>query len=341
MRGASVLVRIILGLGVTVVGFGIAGRRFHWLSRLIRSGKPAPERTRGSILPKAEAEVTEVAGQRKLLQWTVPGLAHFFTMWGFTILLLTIVEAYGDLFQKTFHFPGIGQWDWVGFVEDFFAVMVLVALVVFSIIRLKNAPARKERQSRFYGSHTRGRLGHPGHDRRGHHHPAALPGAQVNTGRPPPVPLRLGRLRLPRHRQAAPPGRPRDQRRPGHHLPDPERGRHLGLHRLRLLLQAPAHLHGPHQRGLLPPAPGPGGPGQDARHGHGERRRGHRVRGGRGRPLLLEADAGLRHLHRVRALPVGLPGLEHREALSPKLLIMGLRDNMFASATPLLGGEGE
>ena len=77
------LVRIILGLGVTVVGFGIAGRRFHWLSRLIRSGKPAPERTRGSILPKAEAEVTEVAGQRKLLQWTVPGLAHFFTMWGF------------------------------------------------------------------------------------------------------------------------------------------------------------------------------------------------------------------------------------------------------------------
>jgi hypothetical protein len=140
MRGASVLVRIILGLGVTVVGFGVAGRRFHWLSRLIRSGKPAPERTRGSIIPKAEAEVTEVAGQRKLLKWTIPGLAHFFTMWGFTILLLTIVEAYGDLFQKTFHFPGIGQWDWVGFVEDFFSVMVLVALVVFSVIRLKNAP---------------------------------------------------------------------------------------------------------------------------------------------------------------------------------------------------------
>jgi len=149
-----VLIRIILGLGVTVVGFGIAGRRFHWLSRLIRSGKPAPERTRGSILPKAEAEVVEVAGQRKLLQWTIPGLAHFFTMWGFTILLLTIVEAFGDLFQKTFHLPLIGRWDWVGAVEDFFAVAVLLALVVFSIIRIKNAPARKERQSRFYGSHT-------------------------------------------------------------------------------------------------------------------------------------------------------------------------------------------
>jgi Fe-S oxidoreductase len=143
-----------LGLGVTVVGFGIAARRFHWLSRLIRSGKPAPERVRGSILPKAEAEVVEVAGQRKLLQWTIPGLAHFFTMWGFTILLLTIIEAYGDLFEKTFHIPGIGQWDWIGAVEDFFACAVLLALIVFSIIRIKNAPAKKERQSRFYGSHT-------------------------------------------------------------------------------------------------------------------------------------------------------------------------------------------
>jgi Fe-S oxidoreductase len=148
-------VRIILGIGITVVGFGIAARRFHWLSRLIRAGKePNPSRTRGSIVPKAEAEVTEVAGQRKLLQWTVPGLAHFFTMWGFTILLLTIIEAYGDLFDTDFHIPIIGTWNWVGFIEDFFTCAVLAALIVFAIIRLRQAPSRLERKSRFYGSHT-------------------------------------------------------------------------------------------------------------------------------------------------------------------------------------------
>ena len=76
--------------------------------RRIRTGSGA------ASVPKAEAEAVEVAGQRKLLQWTIPGLAHFFTMWGFTILLLTIIEAYGDLFQKYFHIPGIGTWDWVG-----------------------------------------------------------------------------------------------------------------------------------------------------------------------------------------------------------------------------------
>jgi hypothetical protein len=83
-----------------------------------------------------------VGGQKKLLQWTVPGLAHFFTMWGFTILLLTIIEAYGCLFQKTSTSPDRPV-AFIGFVEDFFAVMVLVSLVVFSIIRLKNAPARR------------------------------------------------------------------------------------------------------------------------------------------------------------------------------------------------------
>ena len=147
------LTRIILGLGITVVCFAVAGRRFHWLSKLIRSGQPAKRPFQG-YAKAAEAEVIEVAGQRKLLKWTIPGLAHFFTMWGFTVLLLTIIEAYGALFNRDFAIPFIGNWLATGFIEDFFAAAVLVSLGVFSIIRIKNAPAKKQRQSRFYGSHT-------------------------------------------------------------------------------------------------------------------------------------------------------------------------------------------
>jgi Fe-S oxidoreductase len=147
-----VLARIIIGLAITVVCFAVAGRRFHWLSRLIRSGQSAPRRWQG-FRKVSEAEVIEVAGQRKLLRWTVPGLAHFFTMWGFTVLMTTIIEAYGSLFQRSFHIPLIGQSNWLAFVEDFFATAVLASLVVFTIIRIKNAPSRKDRASRFYGSH--------------------------------------------------------------------------------------------------------------------------------------------------------------------------------------------
>ena len=147
------LARIIIGVGISLILFAIAARRFYWVSRLVRSGQPAPRRWNG-FRKVTDAEVVEVAGQRKLLKWTVPGLAHFFTMWGFTVLLTTIIEAYGSLFNRNFHIPWIGTDNWLAFTEDFFATMVLVALCVFTVIRLKNAPAKKERASRFYGSHT-------------------------------------------------------------------------------------------------------------------------------------------------------------------------------------------
>src|SRR5579883_330511 len=134
--------------------FAIAGRRFFWLYRLISAGEPATPNRFRDVPRRAEAELVEVGGQRKLLKWTVPGLAHAFTFWGFTILLFTILEAYGCLFQRDFHVPLIGHTAVLGFLEDFFAVAVLVSLCVFTAIRLIHSPAREERRSRFFGSHT-------------------------------------------------------------------------------------------------------------------------------------------------------------------------------------------
>ena len=71
-----------LGLLVTVVALAVAGRRLHWLSRLIRSGQPTTGRS-AEPGPVLQTEVTEVVGQRRLLAWTVPGLAHAFVFWGF------------------------------------------------------------------------------------------------------------------------------------------------------------------------------------------------------------------------------------------------------------------
>ena len=103
---------------------------------------------------RVQAEVVEVVGQRKLLAWTVPGLAHAFAFWGFCVLGLTIVEAFGALVDRSFSIPVIDQWAWIPWVEDFFAVMVLVALAVFTVIRIVQNPHRRGRASRFFGSHT-------------------------------------------------------------------------------------------------------------------------------------------------------------------------------------------
>jgi Fe-S oxidoreductase len=149
---------MIIGLGLTVVAFAVAGRRLWWLRRLALSGQPAPERleyARTHAATDTKTQLTEVFGQRKLLKWSVPGAAHAATFWGFIVLLLTIIEAYGDLFSRTFAIPGIGHWAVIGFIEDLFAVGVLAGIGTFTVIRLRNDPHKEGRRSRFFGSHTR------------------------------------------------------------------------------------------------------------------------------------------------------------------------------------------
>ncbi|HEY3867272.1 MAG TPA: (Fe-S)-binding protein [Actinocrinis sp.] len=146
-------VRLIIGLAMTALAFALAGRRIVTLFRLGAAGQPAdPDRTRG-VPARVKAVLLEVFGQRKLLQWSGAGAAHFAVFWGFVILGATILEGYGALFQRSFHIPLIGTDTWLGFLEDLFIVAVLVGLAAFAVIRLRQSPAREGRRSRFFGSH--------------------------------------------------------------------------------------------------------------------------------------------------------------------------------------------
>ena len=149
------IVRLVLGLALTLVVAVVAARRAWWLYTLIASGQPDAKRAEG-LGARVRAQFVEVFGQRKLLRWSIPGLAHLFTMWGFIILLTVYIEAYGALFDEDFAIPFIGTWGVLGFLQDFIAIMVLVSIIAFAIMRVQQAPERRARTSRFYGSHTGG-----------------------------------------------------------------------------------------------------------------------------------------------------------------------------------------
>jgi Fe-S oxidoreductase len=148
-----VTTRLVLAWTITALAFAAAGYRIAWLARVVWVGRPAGDRL-GHPLTRLKAELRDVLAQRKLLLRPVPGWAHALTFWAFIVLLFTIVEAYGDTVNRDFAFPGIGRSAALGFLEDLFAVAVLVALVVFALIRVANSPARRDRRSRFYRSHT-------------------------------------------------------------------------------------------------------------------------------------------------------------------------------------------
>ena len=149
------LLRAVVGIAITLVLAGFAVRRGWFLVSLGRAGKQAVGRT-DDAPKRVEAEATEVLGQRKLLKWTVPGIAHVFAFWGFLVLGLTVATAFGELVIENFSVPVVGTWQAVRVMEDLFAVLVLVGILLFAVIRFTNNPAKQGRASRFFGSHTKG-----------------------------------------------------------------------------------------------------------------------------------------------------------------------------------------
>lgn len=142
-------------MSMTAVVGVFALRRVWWLYKLVMSGQPASGRT-DNLGTRIWTQISEVLGQRRLLKWSIPGLAHFFTMWGFFILLTVYIEAYGLLFEERFRIPVIGRWDALGFLQDFFATAVFLGITTFAIIRILRNPREIGRSSRFYGSHNGG-----------------------------------------------------------------------------------------------------------------------------------------------------------------------------------------
>lgn len=154
----QILIRLIVGLLMTGIVIALAAKRVLWLTKLIRSGQPTSEANnrKDNLRKRITTQFEEVFGQTRLLRWSIPGIAHFFTMWGFFILATVYLEAYGLLFDHDFHIPIVGTWDALGFLQDFFAVAVLLGIVTFAIIRVMQEPKQHGRDSRFYGSHTGG-----------------------------------------------------------------------------------------------------------------------------------------------------------------------------------------
>jgi Fe-S oxidoreductase len=96
---------------------------------------------------RVRRELSHVLGQRKLFQKLLPGLMHAFIFWGFLVLLPTILEAGLSIVDRDLTLPLIGDWAPFLFVVDLFATLVVVGVVIAFYIR------KVQRPDRFRGSH--------------------------------------------------------------------------------------------------------------------------------------------------------------------------------------------
>ena len=135
-------IALAVAIGVAVALFT---RRAWSLYRLLRSGKPAARFD--NIPARARAEATIVIGQSKLLQRLVPGLVHAAIFWGFLVLFPTIVIAMIGAVDARSTLPWLGAQGWYALLVDVFALVVLIGVIAAFLIRKVQRPAR------FKGSH--------------------------------------------------------------------------------------------------------------------------------------------------------------------------------------------
>jgi Fe-S oxidoreductase len=111
----------------------------------MRLGRPAP---RFDDLPQRVRQEAVVAlGQRKLLQRLGPGLMHALIFWGFIVLFPTILIAMIGAVDRTATLPWLGRQGWFASLVDVFALLVLLSVCAAFYIRKVQRPAR------FDGSH--------------------------------------------------------------------------------------------------------------------------------------------------------------------------------------------
>jgi Fe-S oxidoreductase len=106
-----------------------------------------PSDRSGEVPARLRNEAVIALGQRKLLQRVVPGLMHAFIFWGFIVLLPTIVMAMIAIADRGETIPWLGRQGWFALIADVFCVLVLAGVVTAFLIRKIQRPAR------FEGSH--------------------------------------------------------------------------------------------------------------------------------------------------------------------------------------------
>ncbi|OEU86497.1 Fe-S oxidoreductase [Streptomyces abyssalis] len=147
------LAAIVVSLVLAAVGIALFARAVAQIYRFVRLGQPVPAGTRTDDPAARTLTVArEFFGHTRMNRWGIVGFAHWFVAVGFFALVLTLVHAMGQLFQADWTLPLIGTWAPYEIFTEFLGLMTTLGIATLIVIRLLSLPSRAGRKSRFTGS---------------------------------------------------------------------------------------------------------------------------------------------------------------------------------------------
>ncbi|NYF98658.1 heterodisulfide reductase-related iron-sulfur binding cluster [Janibacter cremeus] len=148
---------IIIGVGITIIGWGLLARAVKHFVTLFKLGQSTPsgERTANPGARTATL-LREFLGHTRMSRLPVVAVAHWVTMISFGVLFLTLVQATGQLFDPHFVIPFISTFFLYEWITELFAMTGIITILMLMAIRQKQHPrsaaGEEGRGSRFFGS---------------------------------------------------------------------------------------------------------------------------------------------------------------------------------------------
>ncbi|MEV0336808.1 (Fe-S)-binding protein, partial [Nocardia sp. NPDC050717] len=141
----------IIGTVITLLCWGTLVLGVTRMIRVLRAGRPDRARLR-PFLPRARTVVVEVVAHTRMNKFRTVGWAHWLVMIGFLLGMVFYFESYGQTFDPTFGWPIIGDTFGYHLLEEILSLATIIGIVTLIGIRQLNHPRRPERLSRFSGS---------------------------------------------------------------------------------------------------------------------------------------------------------------------------------------------
>ncbi|RNL84387.1 (Fe-S)-binding protein [Halostreptopolyspora alba] len=149
------MLHVILGVITTafaVVGAAVFAYGIRHMVRTVGIGRPVESERKGPFGQRLTTTLIETLGHTRMLKWRWVGVAHWFVMVSFPLLVFTVAEAHGEVWDPHFHLPIIHDWTIYGLAIEVIAGVSLAAITGLAIYRQVRGPRRAGRDSRFTNS---------------------------------------------------------------------------------------------------------------------------------------------------------------------------------------------
>jgi Fe-S oxidoreductase len=145
------VVAIVVSLVITAVALPLITKAVRDMLKVLRTGRPLVGR-RDNPAKRTANMLIETFGHTRMFQKKAVAVAHWFVYAAFILLATAVLQGYFQLFDPEFAWPIIGHFYLYEWAAEGLGLLSTIGIVYLIAVRQWNHPRRLDRKSRFFGS---------------------------------------------------------------------------------------------------------------------------------------------------------------------------------------------